>query len=97
MKIQNKKETEKNNYKSAPGEVMIGLAKILFGLLIFAGLMSYFLLGGEIGIAVLVGCCLEGLMVYAILYGIGNIVKNTSETKDEIKEVNEKLDKLTQK
>ena len=97
MKIQNVKQSKKADYKSAPGEVMMGLSKLLFALLILGGLLAFFIVGGELGIGILIGCCFEGLMVYAILYGIGNLVKNTDETKHEIKTLNKKIEEFIKK
>lgn len=95
MKIQNAEQSKKAEYKSGPGEVMMGLSKLVFALLLIGGFLSYFIIGGELGIGLLVGCCFEALMVYAILYGIGNIVKNTDETNQEIKDLNKKIERLT--
>ena len=85
---------------SRPFEIIKGIAIATLVLSIITGIVAvigYASIDKDYiatGVAICVGCMIEGLVMFGILYGIAHIVKNTDETRQETMDIGRRLDKM---
>ena len=85
-------------------ETVIGLAKVMLVLSLIAGVVCFIGCSGEhrdtlkIVFGVIGGyCIMQGLLIFAIIYGVGHILRHNEEMDKTTKEMNQKIDQLMRK
>ena len=81
--------------------IVIGIAVIIMTLCIIASLVSFYVASKARNdviesVYIIIGVLniIQGLILFAIMYGIGHILKNSEEINDTNKEISEKMDDL---